>query len=42
MSQLTVTVAITGNYQYAAKACNANGCSAWANATYVTDVTGGQ
>jgi YD repeat-containing protein len=38
----TVTVALTGFYQYAAKACNANGCSAWANATYVTDVTGGQ
>ena len=38
----TVTVSLTGFYQYAVEACNANGCSAWANAPNTTDVTGGQ
>jgi hypothetical protein len=31
-----------GFYQDAVEACNANGCSAWANAPNTTDVTGGQ
>ena len=33
----TLTIGLPGFYQFAARACNANGCSGWANATHTTD-----
>lgn len=37
----TVTIGIAGFYQFAAQACNANGCSAWVNAPNTTDAENG-
>lgn len=40
-TSFTTSVGLTGFYQYAVQACDAAGCSAWANAP-VTDATGPQ
>jgi hypothetical protein len=36
-TSISTSVGLAGFYQLAAKACNANGCSAWANVPNTTD-----